>query len=617
MKKSKKDYGQGDAAGRLIEFILGRKEAYYGANVTTRWKDACYGIECALDQKFTEEEQDLTRSKFYLARMIQSDDALVETYTDAYTMANPLFVLGTKRRGTQDFTERAGWLMHNVWEEGESMDPWLSFMRDINRFGMGVGYTRFEKEEGQALGMKTESMPWGALSTVALQNKTLLSRSVIERFHPYDWWGYWRTHMTPPWEGVTREWGACDLLALEGDPDYDAKGIEQELERIKRGGGAEDEHYHGADDEDDEVPEHSTVMVYEYWGELYGLKGYEKDRGEYQVIITDDAVLMKPRKNPIRGYRPIKRPRGIIVNDWCCGRPALLPQLPAVKIQNFLLNSSLDDVADRLYAGWAVWEKAMQDPDEFLNPVGIGVPVRMSQDATKDHLPQRIGGGQSGIQADVERIYNGPIEKDIQAASFADVLSQKGGLQDGTARAANIIATQGARKVKHITENANRTGLNPMGEQLLLLKILNTDPDELAGQTRNGKPFALSSEELGYLLERNLWDYGDSFKRDPFMDAQNMERFAKAGAVEFLNNYTKSPALGAKFWRAYGKNLSIPDYDEYLPLPPEAGAPPPPPPPGAMPPGGPGQPPQQGGPGAPPPPPQPGPEVPQLQAAAA
>ncbi len=214
MGKPTKDYGQGDKAGRLIEFILSRKNAYYEANVTRRWLEACYGIECALDQKFTQEEEDLTRSKFYLARVIQSDDSLIETYTDAYTSANPLFMLGTKRRGTQDFAERSGWLMHNVWEEGESMDPWLSFMRDINRHGMGVGYTRFERLEGQALGMKNESMPWGMLSTIALQNQTLLSRAVIERFHPQDWWGYWRTHMTPPWEGVTRQWGSCEFLGL-------------------------------------------------------------------------------------------------------------------------------------------------------------------------------------------------------------------------------------------------------------------------------------------------------------------------------------------------------------------------------------------------------------------
>jgi hypothetical protein len=606
MAKPKKDYGQGDKAGRLIEFILGRKDAYYNANVTKRWREACYGIECALDQKFTEEEEDLTRSKFYVSRLIQSDDALIETATDAYTMANPLLVLGTKRRGTQDFAERSGSLMHNVWEEGESMDPWLSFMRDINRHGMGVGYTRFEKEDGQTLGMKNESMPWGMLSTVALQNKTLLSRAVIERFHPLDWWGYWRTHLTPPWEGVTRQYGACDLLALDGDPDYSRKGIALELERIKKGGGPEDEYYHGADEEDEEIPDHNTIMAYEYWGDLYGLPGYESDRSEYQVIITDAVVLMMPRKNPIRGYRPIKRPRGIIVNDWCCGRPALLPQLPAVKIQNFLLNSSLDDVADRLYAGWAVWEKAMQDPDEFLNPSGIGVPVRMTESATPAMLPQRIGGGQSGIQSDVEKIYNGPLEKDIQAGNFADVMSQKGGLQDGTARAANIIASQGARKFKHMAENANRTGLVPMGEQLLLLKILNTDPADLARQTRDGKEFSLSPEELGFLLERNLWDYGESFRRDPYMDAQNMERFAKAGAVEFLGNFTKTPALQAKFWRAYGKNLNVPDYDEYLPLPPEEGAPQPQPQ---------GIPPELGGQGAPPPP-EPGAEVPELQAAA-
>lgn len=602
MKKPSKDYVQGDKAGRLIEFILGRKDAYYQANIVRRWRDACDGIEAALNQEFTPEEEDLTRSKFYLSRLIQSEDALVETYTDAYTMANPLFVLGTRRRGTQQFAERAGWLMHNVWEEGESLDAWLSFMRDINRFGNGVGYTRFEREEGQALGMRSESMPWGMLSAVALENRTLLSRAIIERFHPYDWWGYWNTHLTPPWEGVSRQWGACEFLALEGDTDYDKRGIEAALERIKRGGGAEDENFHGADQEDEEIPDHDTLMVYEYWGDLYGLEGYSKDRSEYQVIITDSEVLMKPRKNPIRGYRPIKRPRGIILNDCCMGRPALLPQLPAVKIQNFLLNSSLDDVADRLYAGWAIWEKSMQDPDEFLNPVGIGVPVRMSATATKDHLPQRIGGGQSGIQADVERIYNGPIEKDIQASSFADVLSQKGGLQDGTARAANIIASQGARKVKHISENANRTGLLPMGEQLLLHKILNTPPEELANQTRDGEEFSLSPEELGFLLDRNLWDYGESFKRDPYMDAQNMERFAKAGAVEFFSQYAKKPELAAKFWRAYAKNLNVPDYDEYLPVPPEEGAPPPPP-------AG-GMPPQIGGPGAAAP--EPGAEVPEL-----
>lgn len=600
----RKEYPQGEKAGRLIEFILGRKDAYHGASVTRRWKEAVYAIECALDQKFREEEEGLTRSHFYVSRLIQSDDALIETLTEAYTKANPLFVLNTKRRGTKPFAERAGHMIHNVWEEAEAMDSWLSFARDVNRHGMGVGYTRWEVREGKGLGMAQESMPWGILATVALQNQTLWNRPIIERVHPFDWWGYWKTHLTPPWEGVTRQWGACEFMTLLEDEDYHQQGVKLALDRLKKGSGNKDEYFHGSDEEEEEIPDHHTLMVYEYWGDLYGLKGFEKDNREYQVIVTEEEVLMRPRPNPLRGFRPIKRPRGIIVNDWCCGRPALLPQLPAVGIQNFLLNSGLDDVADRLYAGWAVWEKALKDPDEFLNPEGIGVPVRMTDDATVNQVPVRIGGGQSGIQADIERLYNGPLEKDMQASSFADVMSIKGGLQDGTARAANIIASQGARKVKHMAENMNRTGLLPFGEQLLIHKIINVPAEELAMQTRDGQPFGVSPEEAGYLLERNLWDYSDSFRRDPFMDAQNFERLAKAGAVEFFSNYTKNPALAAEFWRAYAQNLNLPDYDRYFPLAPEEGAPP-----EGMPPevGG-GTPPDQGAPAG-----EPGGEVPELQ----
>lgn len=611
MKKQK--HPQGDKAGKLIQFILARKDAYFGANVTKRWKDACYGIECALDQKFTAEEEGLTRSQFYLSRLVQSDDALVETYTDGYTMANPLFVMNTKRKGTQEFAERAGHLLHNIWEEAEGMDTWLAHMQDINRYGMGVGYTRWENRQGKALGMAEESMPWGILATVAMQQKTLYNRAYIERIHPGDWWGYWKTHLTPPWEGVTREWSALEFMGLEGDEDYDKKGIELALDRIKRGGGPEDEFFHGAESEDDPVPDSTTLMVYEYWGDLQGLDGYDEQDCEYQVIITDNEVLMKPRKNELKGFRPIKRPRGIVIPDWCCGRPALLPMLPAVRIQNFLVNSSLDDVSDRLYAGWAVWEQALQNPDEFLNPAGIGVPVRMSKEATINQIPVRLGGGQSGIQADVERMYNGPLEKDIQAASFADVMSQKGGLQDGTARAANIIASQGARKIRRIYENANRTGLNPFAEQLMIHTVLNVPPEELGTQTRDGKPFSLSPQELGFLLQRNLWDLNDSFRRDPYMDAGNMERMAKAGAVEFLTGHAVDPLTPAKFWRAYARNLNVPDYDDYFPL-----KMPPPPAPAGIPPelgqgAAPGQPPAA----APVPAQEPGGEVPEGQMAGA
>lgn len=588
-----KKYPQGDKAGQLIEFILGRKNAYFSANVTRRWKDAVYGIECALDQKYTEEQENLTRAQFYLARMINSDDALIEAYTDSYTMADPLFVMNTKRQGSQDFIQRAGYFIHNVWEKGESMETWLAHMRDINRFGMGVGYTRWERREGNALGLAQENMPWGMLATVAMQKKTLLNRAVIERIHPYDWWGYWRTHGTPPWEGVTREWGSSEFLALQDDPDYAADGVKAALDRLKRGGGAEDEYYHGTqygnEFDDDRVPEHHIMMVYEYWGDLIGLDGYDGDKSEYQVIVTDKEVLMKPRKNALPGFRPIKRPRGVIINDWCCGRPALLPLVAATGIQNFLVNSMLDDVADRLYAGWAMWEQSMQDPDEFLNPQGIGVPVRMKKDSNPNQVPVRLGGGMSGIQADAIKIHESVIERDVQSSSFADVMSIKGGLQDGTARAANIIASQGARKVKSIIENANRTGLIPFGEQLLLHTMLNTDPQELSNQTRDGKPFGLSAQEVGYLLEQNLWDVSDSFRRDPFADAGNMERMAKAGAVQFLSQNAKSPDLLAKFWRAYSRNLNVPDWDEYFPMPPTQPA-------GGLPPqlGAPGaQPPQQ------------------------
>lgn len=588
---SEREYVQGVEAGELIQFMLRRKDAYYEAPVNRRWWDATQAIEAALDQRFTPEEEDLTRAKYYLATMLSGSDALEETYTDGYTSADPLFVFNNKRRGKSDLAEKAQWLMANVWEEGEGLDTWLSLMRDINRYGMGVGYARWERREGQGLAVENKQHPWGTLATIALQKSTLMNRAVIERIPPGDWWGYWLTAENLPWEGVTRDWGACELSELLDDDEYDDAGINAAIERLEQAAQARDSEFASDIGEPSEIPDHNTMPVYEYWGTLYGAKGFEKDRREYQVIFTDREILLRPRLNAIPNFRPIKRARGIIVNDWCGGRPALLPQLPATKIENFMVNSSIDDLTDRLYTGWAAWEDSLTDPDEFLNPEGVGGVVRMKKGAGQAEIPQRIGQGQSGIQADIERFYKNILEADRQTNSFADVLSQKSGLLDGTARAANIVASQGARKVKAIMTNANTTGLLPLAEAMLLLTILNNSPEDMATQTRDGREFALSPEDFSAFLQRNLWTYSDSFRRDPFMDAQAMDRLAKVGGVEFLTQHATDPRIPLQFWRSYARYNRIPNYDEFFPdMPPtpKGQAPAPAGPPG-MSVGGPGQ----------------------------
>jgi hypothetical protein len=564
----REQYQQGEDAGKIIEFILARKDAYNQANVTQRWKDACDSILCGLDQKFTPEEEDLTRAKFFLSSLINADDAMNEVYADAYGMAEKLLVFNTKRRGTMELAERAEWLMANVYEEAEALNSFLSVLKDLGPYGMGVSYQRWDLRRGAAIGVKKLKGPWGALATVAMQNKTLWDRPFAERIHPFDWFGYWRQSDDLPWEGVMREWGAAHLKEMLEDEDgeYEEEGIKNALERLKKGGGPKDEYYHGSETDDGEdIPGATTLQGYEYFGDLYGCPGHEKDCKEYQVIITD-CELLKKVPNEIEGYRPIKRPRGRKLNDWCGGRPLLLPQVPALKMQNFFANSMIDDVADRLYAGWAMWEDALESPDEFLNPQGIGVPVRMKKNTPQSQVPVRLGGNQSGIQQDVAMIYKTVIEADRQAGNFQDVLSQKGGIQDGTARAANLIASQGARKMKAIMITANDTGLVPIAEQLLLLKFIHTDPRDLAKQTRDGKPFELSDDELGLLLERNLWSFSDSFRRDPFLDTDRMERFAKAGAVEFMGKNAADPMITAEFWREYARTLNIRNYDRYIPL---------------------------------------------------
>jgi hypothetical protein len=560
---------QGQKAKALIEFIKARRSAYYNARVTKRWKDATRAIALCLDQRHDPEEQDITRSKIFLSAMVASDDALNETYSDQYRRASPLITFSTKRRGTVDLAERAGWLAANIRDEAEFMDPWLSYMRDINRYGMGIAYQRWDNQAGNAVGMENLNQPWGQLAAVVLQEKTLINRAYSERFHPYHWWGDWKTHLTPRWEGVTRVYNVDDLESMLDDPDYSESGVKNAIDQLKRGAvRASDENYstEEEDDEGEDVPDDSELLAHEYWGPISGAKGWEDSKGEYQVIVTDTDILMKPRPNAIPGFRPIKRPRGIVINDWACGRPALLPQVAAVKLETFMANAMVDDVFDRLYAGWAMWENALEDPDEFMNPEGIGAPVRMQDDAPNTRIPQKIGQAQSGVIADLGKIMETVIVKDRQSSNFADVMSQRSGIQDGTARAANIIVGQGARKVGAIMSTANATGLLPINEQLILLTLINKSPEELARQTRDGKEFQLSPDEFALMLEKNLWQDGDIFRRDPMMDTLSMERLAKAGAVEYLTQNATNPETPTKFWRAYARTLDVQDFDDYFPL---------------------------------------------------
>jgi hypothetical protein len=604
-------YAQGEDAGKIIEFIMRRKNAYYEANVTRRWKEACESIKSGIEQRFTADEEDLTRAKFFLSTMVNANDGYNEVFTDAYGMAQKLFVFNTKRKGTMDLAKRAEWLMENVWEDADGTESFLSIMRDLPTFGMGVSRQQWDLRRGNALGYKQTKGPWGVMATVALQQQTLLDRAFAKRYHPYDWFGYWRQSDNLPWEGLLIEFGAAALNEMLEDTegDYEDDGIKAAMERLKKGPAPKDEYFHGnVDGEWEDVPDDNTLQGYEYFGDLYGCPGHEKDTKEYQVILTDTELLKKVC-NDIEGFRPIKRTRGIIQNDWSGGRPLLLPQVPALKMQNFFANSMIDDVADRLYAGWATWEHALVNPDEFLNPQGIGVPVRMNRDASPSNIPMRIGGGQSGIQADVQRINDTIIERDRQAGNFQDVLSQKGGIQDGTARAANLIASQGARKVKGVMINGNTTGLTPIAAQLLILTFINRSPEELAKQTRDSKPFTIGPEEWSLLLQHNLWTFSDSFRRDPYLDTESMERFAKVGGVEFMAKHAADPMIPVEFWREYASTLNMRNYDRYLPL--EMPAPTPPP-------GGPGGlPPELAGGGAPAAggPPEQGAEVPEAAAA--
>lgn len=563
----KEKYAQGEDAGKIIEFILRRKDAYYGANVTKRWKDACGAIINGLEQRFTPEEEDLTRSKFFLTTMINADDGYNETFVNAYGLAQKLFVFNTKRVGTKNLAERAEWLMANVWEESAGDKSWLGIMRDQGRFGMGVSRQQWDLRHGTGVGYEQTKQPWGMMATVALQNKKLWERPFAKRFHPFDWFGYWRQAEDLPWEGLLHVFGTAELLAMleADDEDYLPAGVKAALGRLKRGSGPKDENYHGTEEEDaEDIPDENTLQGFEYWGTLYGCPGHEKDTKEYQVILTDQEILKK-QCNTLEGFRPIKRTRGIPQNDWCGGRPLLLPQIPHLKMENLFANSMIDDVLDRLYAGWAMWEHALVNPDEFMNPEGLGAPVRMNKDAGVAHVPVRIGGGQSGIQADTQRI-NELVDRDRMAGNFQDVLSQKGGIQDGTARAANLVASQGARKAKAVMINANESGLVGIAAQLLILKFINTEPSEMARQTRDEKEFQISPDEWSLLLENNLWSFHDSFRRDPYIDTDNMERFAKVGAVEFMAKHASDPMITVEFWREFANNLNIRNYDRFLPL---------------------------------------------------
>lgn len=571
-------YPQGEDAGKIIQFIMARKNAYYEANVTKRWKEACETILNGIDQKFTEAEQDMTRSKFFLSSLGNANDGYMEVFANTYGMIPSLFSFNTKRRGTADLAERASWQMQNVWEEADAATSWLSILRDLPAYGMGISRQRWDVRHGSGIGVSQVKGPWGALSMAALQNKKLWDRPFADRYHPYDWFGYWRKADDLPWEGLLHEWGTRALHEMleDEDGDYFADGVKAALERLESGQGPLDEYFHGNElGEWGAVPGDNTLQGYEYFGDLYGCPGHEKDTNEYQVILTDHELL-KVARNDLIGMRPIKRTRGILQNDWCGGRPLLLPQVPALKMQNFFANSMIDDVADRLYAGWATWEHALENPDDFLNPQGIGVPVRMSRDSNQTHIPVRIGGNQSGIQADVQRINDTIVERDKQAGNFSDVLSQRGGIQDGTARAANLIASQGARKVKSVILSSNSTGLVPIASQLLILKFINTDPADLAKQTRDEKTFNLSPDDWGLMLDGALWDFSDTFRRDPYLDTEAFERLAKVGGVEFMAKHASDPMISVEFWREYARTLNVRNYDRFFPL--EMPKPPAPPP---------------------------------------
>lgn len=556
----------------IVEFIEHRFKEFVGSAYFQNFKILAENIRDAVEQKYRPGEQ-LTRQGMYWAVMRAQRDGFREGFTDTFGQARPLFVYKKRRGVEQNIVDLAQELMDDVWEDIDGLTKWLLLCDDAIDFGMGVAYTHWCKYAAETEKPVVTSEAWGDMLEWKDEYDILLNQPEFSRIHPFNYRCDFRKGMNLDWEGCEWEWTLEDLAALIGDKNYDQGAVKRVMDKMAKGQTTSSQDYYNTVDKLTGNQAEPKVYAKEYWGDLRGVKGLERDRHEY-TLITCEGEILRHNVNRLHSktrYRPFKRIRLAPLNDQPGGLHILAPTLPHQREKNLMNNLAMDDIVMRQHLGLAAWRMSLENPNDLLNPEGARGVLWMKNSANVNQLPRFFADGQSGVLRDAMAFDKEVMERDMQMAGLPQqALGMQGGVQDGTATAARFLANNANRRSRAAIIWAVETGLKPIGKDLILLALRNRPPEDLK----------LSEADIVQIWNNNFWEASDVVTFDQTQANMALANFGQV-AMQHMASIT-GPEGGAdhvvRFLKDLGATMGVQRHrlDEYLPAgqPPELAPPP-------------------------------------------
>lgn len=559
----------------IISYCKYQVDSYYRSQVFQNWKMQSEAIVDAVEQRWRTNEQ-VTRSGFYLAALRAEYDGLKEGAVNIFAKANPLFIFRKKPGFEQSTADKIQQHVGDEWDTMDGLEKFLEITDDTWTHGVGISYTKWSTVHGYGQFPVVVPQVWGGTMIDWQEGYNVISSGPdLERIHPMNWAGDYRKNRGLTWESCMREWRVSDFQCLKGDPRYLQEGVEASITTMREGKQGNDPNFFHPFEQGGNASRTSTAIVYEYWGDLTGVKGFEDDPHEYVVMWTEDRLL-RFNHNPIyiggERFRPFNRTRSNPLNNFPMGRSILGPNLTHQKLMNLMVNLMTDDQLIRQHLGIAVWADAMENTNDLTNPEGARGFVWMKNNSSQNQIPRFIGEGQSGIIRDGMDFMDRFIMTDMQKSGLNNTSQGlKEGAQNGTATAAQLQASMGNRKIQAAYTQVCRTGLRPIAKHITLLTLRNRQMQDLQ---------QFSNEEQLAILAGNSWDIHDSITQDPYQEAMNKAEFynmAKDVIMQITSaNGDASHVVEMLRDIARDKGIKPDDFNRYFPLakPPQVGQPP-------------------------------------------
>lgn len=547
----------------IVEFIDHRFQEYLNSGFFANWKLLCENIRDAVEQRYRPGEQ-MTRQGMYWAVMRAQRDGFREGFVDTFGQAKPLFLYKKRRGVEQNIADRAQELMDDVWEDCDGLTKWLLLLDDAIDFGMGVAYTHWCKYAAESEKPIVTSEAWGDMLEWQDSYDVLLNQPDFLRIHPFNYRSDFRKGFALDWEGCEWEWSMEDVAALVGDKAYDQKAVQRLLDKMAKGQTASSQNYYNAVDKaGGGKAEGPKVYPKEYWGDLRGVKGLERDGHEYKVVTCEGEILgmMVNRLVGRNKFRPFKRVRLAPYNDLPIGQHMLAPTLPHQREKNLMLGLAADDIVIRQHLGLAAKRSALENPNDLVNPEGARGVLWLKGTAGVNDIPRFYADQSSGVLRDALQFDQQVTERDLQMAGLPNQARGMtgGGAQNQTATGQSILNDKVEQRSRSAIIWSVETGLKPLGKDLILLALRNRPPEDLK----------LPEKELVEIWANNYWEASDAIT---FNQSQVSMALANWGQMAMQQMASIAPVEGTanhvvRFMKDSGAAMGIPRHklDEYLP----------------------------------------------------